>query len=69
MTQKDGRIGSSFEDYLATQGTLEEDHAVAAKRVLAWQMGAGHGAKLDDERLHGPGNAHEPEPNGPDSGP
>lgn len=69
MTQKKGRIGSSFEDYLATQGTLEETRAVAATRVLAWQMGAGHGGKLDDERLHGSGNAHEPESHGPDSAP
>lgn len=38
MTQKKGRIGSSFEDYLAGQGTLEETSAVAVKRVLAWQL-------------------------------
>jgi len=38
MTQKKGRIGSSFEDYLAEQGTLEETTASAVKRVLAWQL-------------------------------
>lgn len=38
MTRKKGRIGSSFEDYLAGQGTLEATRAVAVKRVLAWQL-------------------------------
>ncbi len=38
MTRKTGRIGMSFEDYLAGQGTLEETRAVAVKRVLAWQL-------------------------------
>lgn len=33
-----GRVGSSFEDYLKTQGTLEETNAAAVKRVLAWQL-------------------------------
>ncbi|MCY4398735.1 MAG: helix-turn-helix domain-containing protein [Gemmatimonadetes bacterium] len=38
MTKRPGRIGSSFEDYLAEQGTLEETSAIAVKRVLAWQL-------------------------------
>ena len=38
MTDGKGRIGSSFEDYLAAQGTLEETNAMAVKRVLAWQL-------------------------------
>ncbi len=38
MTQRKGRIGSSFEDYLAEQGTLEETTTNAVKRVLAWQL-------------------------------
>ena len=38
MTNKKGRIGSSFEDYLAAQGTLDETNAMAVKRVLAWQL-------------------------------
>ena len=38
MTDDKGRIGSSFEDYLAAQGTLEGTNAMAAKRVLAWQL-------------------------------
>jgi antitoxin HicB len=36
---KKGRIGSSFEDYLKEQGTMEETTAIAVKRVLAWQLG------------------------------
>jgi predicted XRE-type DNA-binding protein len=38
MSKKKGRIGSSFEDYLKEQGTLEETTAIAVKRVLAWQL-------------------------------
>ena len=38
MTNRKGRIGSSFEDYLAAQGTLGETNAMAVKRVLAWQL-------------------------------
>lgn len=69
MTQNQGGIGSSFEDYLATQGTLEETRAVAVKHVLAWQIGAGHGEKADEEEgLHGSGDADESEGTGPDSG-
>ncbi len=39
MSTKRGRIGSSFEDYLREQGTMEETTAIAVKRVLAWQLG------------------------------
>ena len=38
MSKKKGRIGSSFEDFLKDEGTLEETTAVAVKRVLAWQL-------------------------------
>lgn len=38
MNAKKGPVGSSFEDCLAEQGTLEETTAVAVKRVLAWQL-------------------------------
>ena len=38
MTRNAGRIGMSFEDYLAEQGTLQETRAVAVKRVVAWQL-------------------------------
>lgn len=31
-------IGSSFDDFLAEQGILDETTAVAQKRVLAWQV-------------------------------
>jgi antitoxin HicB len=33
-----GRIGSSFEDFLIEQGTLEQTNSVAIKRVIAWQI-------------------------------
>ena len=39
MTQKKGRIGSAFEDYLAELETREETRAIAVKRVLAWELG------------------------------
>ncbi|NOX50285.1 MAG: XRE family transcriptional regulator [Gammaproteobacteria bacterium] len=38
MTKKKGSIGSSFDDYLRDQGTLEETTSTAVKRVLAWQL-------------------------------
>ena len=38
MTNKKGRVGSSFEDFLKEEGTYEETTAVAIKRVLAWQL-------------------------------
>ena len=31
-------IGSSFDDFLAEQGLLEATNAIAAKRVIAWQL-------------------------------
>ena len=38
MAEEKGRVGSSFEDYLREQGTLEETTAAAVKRVVAWQL-------------------------------
>ena len=38
MMKDKGRVGSSFEDYLVEEGTLEETNAIAVKRVLAWQL-------------------------------
>ena len=32
------RIGSSFDDFLAEEGLLEDANATAAKRVIAWQL-------------------------------
>lgn len=32
-------IGSSFDDFLTEEGLLEEVNAIAAKRVIAWQLG------------------------------
>ena len=48
MTRKKGWIGSSFEDYLDGQGTLEEARAVAVKRVLAWQRSGRVGPADED---------------------
>jgi antitoxin HicB len=31
-------IGSNFDDFLAEEGLLEEANAIAAKRVIAWQL-------------------------------
>src|SRR5688572_8740312 len=36
--RKNPAIGSSFEDFLAEEGLLEEANAIAAKRVIAWQL-------------------------------
>jgi predicted XRE-type DNA-binding protein len=35
---KKKHIGSNFDDFLETDGTLEEASAVAVKRVIAWQI-------------------------------
>lgn len=31
-------IGSDFDSFLANEGTLEQTTAIAAKRVIAWQI-------------------------------
>ena len=38
MTKKNPHIGSSFEDFLAEDGLLEECTNAAIKRVVAWQV-------------------------------
>ena len=38
MNNANGRIGSSFDDYLKDEGTYDETMATAVKRVLAWQL-------------------------------
>ncbi|MDX1600957.1 MAG: helix-turn-helix domain-containing protein [Anaerolineales bacterium] len=38
MTEDKGRVGSSFEDYLREEGTLEDVKTLAVKRVLSWQL-------------------------------
>ena len=38
MTKKNPHIGSSFEDFLAEEGLLEECTNAAIKRVVAWQV-------------------------------
>ena len=35
---KHKHIGSSFDDFLAEEGLLEDANATAAKRVIAWQL-------------------------------
>ena len=44
MTQKKGHVGSSFEDYLAAEGTLEETNAIAVRRVLRKKARSGPSA-------------------------
>jgi antitoxin HicB len=38
MKRKRRSVGSSFENYLAEQGELEEATALAVKRVLSWEL-------------------------------
>lgn len=38
MRKQNGRIGSTFEDFLKEEGVYEETTAIAVKRVLAWQL-------------------------------
>jgi predicted XRE-type DNA-binding protein len=38
VNNANGRIGSSFDDYLKDEGTYDETMATAVKRVLAWQL-------------------------------
>jgi antitoxin HicB len=38
MRSKNPHIGSSFEDFLAEEGLLEECTNTAMKRVIAWQV-------------------------------
>ncbi len=38
MTKKNPHIGSSFEDFLAEEGLLEDCTNAAIKRVVAWQV-------------------------------
>lgn len=37
-TRQKGTIGSTFDEFLKEEGTYESTHAVAIKRVLAWQI-------------------------------
>lgn len=38
MKKKNKHLGSSFDSFLAEEGILEETHAFAMKKVLAWQL-------------------------------
>jgi antitoxin HicB len=38
MTKKNPHIGSSFEDFVAEEGLLEDCTNTAMKRVVAWQV-------------------------------
>ena len=50
MPNEKGRVGSSFEDYLAKEGILEETTATAAGRVLASQSERAIERKADDQK-------------------
>ena len=65
MVEERGRVGSSFEDYLREQGTLEETTAAAVKRVIAWQLKGGDGYGTPEQERDGEEDAHEPQPAGP----
>ena len=38
MVKKNGNIGSSFDDFLTDEGLYDEVEAIAAKRVIAFQL-------------------------------
>ena len=38
-SEENGRIGSSFDDFLREEGIHEATEAIAIKRVLTWQIG------------------------------
>lgn len=38
MSTEHSPLGSSFEDFLAEEGILEEVTTIAVKRVIAWQI-------------------------------
>ncbi len=38
MKKKNKHLGSSFDSFLEEEGILEETHAFAMKKVLAWQL-------------------------------
>lgn len=35
---KKGRVGQLFDDFLKEEGTYDDVHTVAIKRVIAWQL-------------------------------
>lgn len=41
MTLNEKHLGSDFDDFLREDGVLDEVEAIAAKRVLAYQIGDG----------------------------
>lgn len=45
MSSKQSVIGSSFDEFLEADGTLEESSAIAMKRVIAWQLAQAMKAK------------------------
>lgn len=45
MSTKHSVIGSSFDEFLEADGTLEESSAIAMKRVIAWQLAQAMKAK------------------------
>ena len=49
MLRERGRVGSSFEGYLAEEGILEETTTIATERVLAWQSEQAIEMKADEQ--------------------
>lgn len=57
MSAEHSPLGSSFEDFLAEEGILEEVTTIAVKRVIAWQIAEAMKAekltkKAMAERMH-----------------
>jgi predicted XRE-type DNA-binding protein len=57
MAKRNTHIGSSFDDFLAEDGRLEDATAVAIKRVITWQFeqamkSAGISKTMMAERMH-----------------
>ena len=53
-------VGSSFDDFLAEEGILEEVEAVAIKRILARQIGRGDANAEPDQEGDGRTHGHQP---------
>jgi len=62
MAGDNPHLGSTFEEFLAEEGMLEEANAQAVKRVLAWQIGEAMKAqgltKVEMARRMGTSRAH-----------
>ncbi len=57
MAKQNARVGSSFDDFLASEDLLEDATALAMKRVISWQLAQamksrGLSKKAMAERMH-----------------